>query len=251
MDHRWHYEKLIERAKGRVLDGYVESHHIVPKCLGGGNGIGNLVQLTAEEHFVAHQLLYKMYPNSKGLAFAMIAMTGNPYGKRRNKVYGWIRRAVAIETSILSRKLWEKEEHRDKMRKSMESFWSNPEGSKAAREAIRKTHTGRIISEDARKAIAEAGRNRERRVFSEEAKANMAESRRKTWAERKERGEHLIIAAKTRDTRRANGTYEFSEEHKAAIGAAGLGRTPWNKGSQISEESRKKMSDSAKARRKK
>lgn len=39
---------------------YYEKHHIVPQCLGGNNSKTNSVLLTAEEHFIAHQLLTDM-----------------------------------------------------------------------------------------------------------------------------------------------------------------------------------------------
>ena len=59
------YEKLyggiIENAKSRVIDGYSERHHVVPKSLGGSDSSENLVRLTAREHFVCHYLLTKMY----------------------------------------------------------------------------------------------------------------------------------------------------------------------------------------------
>jgi hypothetical protein len=65
-----HYDAIIDRAKGREKSGYTESHHIVPRCLGGGDGKSNRVNLTAEEHYVAHQLLVKIYPGAHGLAIA-------------------------------------------------------------------------------------------------------------------------------------------------------------------------------------
>ena len=54
------YCKIIERAKTRCLDGYVEKHHIIPKSLGGSNTKSNIVALTAKEHFICHMLLIKM-----------------------------------------------------------------------------------------------------------------------------------------------------------------------------------------------
>ena len=56
---RW-YTNITERAKTRQLDSYTESHHIVPRSLGGSNEAGNLVNLTAREHFICHWLLVKM-----------------------------------------------------------------------------------------------------------------------------------------------------------------------------------------------
>ena len=54
------YNNIVNRAKSRVLDGYSEKHHIIPKCLGGSNKKENLVRLTAREHFICHRLLVKM-----------------------------------------------------------------------------------------------------------------------------------------------------------------------------------------------
>jgi hypothetical protein len=98
MNYQKHYNNLIDRAKNRVLDGYVEKHHILPKCMGGSNEIENLVALTAEEHFVAHQLLIKIYPDEHKLVYAarMMCLTTQKT-KRNNKSYGWLRKTV-IET---------------------------------------------------------------------------------------------------------------------------------------------------------
>lgn len=64
-----HYDRLIERARIRKLEGYVEKHHILPKCIGGSNDKTNIVSLTPEEHYVAHQLLVKIYPGVQGLIY--------------------------------------------------------------------------------------------------------------------------------------------------------------------------------------
>ena len=87
------YNALIERARNREVDGYVERHHIVPRCMGGTDNRDNLVALTPEEHYVAHQLLVKMYPEEKSLAWAAIRMTHHSTDNRStNKLYGWLKR---------------------------------------------------------------------------------------------------------------------------------------------------------------
>lgn len=53
---------------------YYEKHHIIPRCLGGTNKKHNLVLLTAKEHFLAHRILYKMYPNDRNIAFSFWGM---------------------------------------------------------------------------------------------------------------------------------------------------------------------------------
>ncbi len=54
------YTNIISIAKSRNLDGYTETHHIIPQSLGGTNDKDNLVELTAREHFICHWLLVKM-----------------------------------------------------------------------------------------------------------------------------------------------------------------------------------------------
>jgi hypothetical protein len=96
MDYQKIYERLMARAIGRVIDGYTESHHIVPRCMGGSDEPANLVRLTPEEHYLAHQLLVRIYPVERGLAFAMMSMCWDRHGDRlNNKMFGWVRRRVA------------------------------------------------------------------------------------------------------------------------------------------------------------
>jgi len=92
MNYKLHYNKLIERAKERKLDCYTESHHIIPRCMNGSDDKDNLVNLTAREHFVAHILLVKIYPEEKGLINAVDMMTkGQDKRKIHNRMYGWLK----------------------------------------------------------------------------------------------------------------------------------------------------------------
>jgi hypothetical protein len=106
MDYEKHYSALIERARNRIIDGYVEKHHIIPKCMGGSDDESNLVILTPEEHFVAHQLLVKMYPDNYKLILALAFMTSSTpqLKKRNNKKYGWTRRKNNIALKNIKRK---------------------------------------------------------------------------------------------------------------------------------------------------
>src|SRR5580704_18811987 len=99
MNYATHYKRLIDRARIRVLDTYTERHHVVPRCMGGGNDRDNIVRLTPEEHYVAHQLLVKLYPGNTALIAAACLMTGKPSpltGRTGgNKLHGWLRRRYA------------------------------------------------------------------------------------------------------------------------------------------------------------
>lgn len=98
MNYQNHYNKLIERAKNRNISDYTENHHIIPSCIGGSDENVNLVRLTPEEHYVAHQLLIKIYPNNHKLICAAAMMIPN---RSSNKLYGWLRRCHAKTMSFL------------------------------------------------------------------------------------------------------------------------------------------------------
>src|SRR5271154_2514226 len=102
MDYQKIYNNLIELGRiGRtvvefneeirkyeVID-YREEHHIIPDCFfidrmrtgrkgwleGDPDDPSNLVRLTAAEHYVAHQLLIKIYPDCRGIIHAAKMMT--------------------------------------------------------------------------------------------------------------------------------------------------------------------------------
>lgn len=85
MDYFKTYNSLIENRrqlrKSKKTKGY-ELHHILPKCLGGDDTEENLVSLTIREHYIAHWLLIKMYPDEPKLYYAFLCMLRNPHGYR-------------------------------------------------------------------------------------------------------------------------------------------------------------------------
>lgn len=93
MNYKKIYESIVSRGKARVIKGYKERHHIIPRCMGGGDEEDNLVNLTPEEHYVCHQLLVKMYPTNIKLLYAIQAMSmEGSAGIRSNKMYAWLKR---------------------------------------------------------------------------------------------------------------------------------------------------------------
>lgn len=89
MDYNKHYNNLIIKAHNRTIKGYTEKHHIIPRCIGGTDDSTNIVELTPEEHYVAHQLLVKIHPNCSKILRAAIMMIPN---RPTNKLYGWLKR---------------------------------------------------------------------------------------------------------------------------------------------------------------
>lgn len=89
MNYQSIYQNLIEYRQQNIPSGYIEKHHIIPKCVNGTDDISNLIMLTAREHFVAHQLLAKIYRN-KGLVYAAYKMSN--FKTYNSKKYAWLKK---------------------------------------------------------------------------------------------------------------------------------------------------------------
>jgi hypothetical protein len=90
MDYNKIYLQLINRSqtakRQKSCNVYFESHHIIPLCLGGTDNQENLVLLTAKEHYIAHKLLCRIYPDNKKLFYALWAMM-NLNNKNQKRTY--------------------------------------------------------------------------------------------------------------------------------------------------------------------
>lgn len=177
MNYQKHYDCLIERARVRSIEGYVEHHHIIPKCMGGGNEPSNLVALTPEEHYVAHQLLTKIYPDNKKMVYSAWQMTCGK--KRSNKIYGWLRVKFKESISGPNNVTYGKTHTAEARIKISETSWTKkPENkerlrnmrlgkspSKITRDKLRDCQLGKFVSEETREklrvaALAQHARNR-------------------------------------------------------------------------------------------
>ncbi len=107
MNYKSHYDKLIPKAQNRSIlkSEYKEIHHIIPSCIGGSDDKDNLVALFAEEHWLAHLLLVKIFPTKYKLIYAVNCMSvrTNNTMIRNNKLYGWLKEKLRFERS----KLWQ------------------------------------------------------------------------------------------------------------------------------------------------
>ena len=98
------YNKIIDRARNRVMEGYTELHHITPRSLGGSNDDSNLVSLTAREHFICHILLTKFttgQDRNKMLHAAILMKSKNSSQRRyfNARLYETVRIAYADKRS--------------------------------------------------------------------------------------------------------------------------------------------------------
>lgn len=209
MNYEKIYNDIVAKAKSedrkKIKGGiYYESHHIIPRCMG-GEGLAkdpshpNIILLTAKEHYMAHRLLCEIYPDNRLLKYAIWMMiNGSSRNKNRyspsSRIYTQLREYNAtIPRSDETRK------------KISNSSKGNPK-SELHKIQISNSSKGKIHSEETKKKMSG-------KIRSDETKKKMSES--------------------------AKGRI-MSEESKQKIGNASKGR---NIGRIITEESRKKMSD--------
>lgn len=101
MNYKHIYQNLIEKRKVHHPTGYVEAHHIVPKCIGGNDCAENIVLLTAREHYIAHWLLWKIH-RTPAIAHAFWSMARVGRGQGRNITAAMYERARIAHSSGLS-----------------------------------------------------------------------------------------------------------------------------------------------------
>ncbi len=183
MNYKSCYDRLIERSKLRGLTGYVEKHHIVPKCMGGSNDKSNIAVLTPEEHYLAHQLLVRIYPSNRKLIWAMSAMTnGTKSTVRNNKMYGWVRREFAKMIGNMSRGRKSSAETRAKQSAARKGKKTGPYNRKPA--GTFTAAKGVAKSTAHKKSLSAAKLGKKRKPFSEETKRKISESNKIASAKR-------------------------------------------------------------------
>jgi hypothetical protein len=196
------YNELISRAiletRKKNKDVYYESHHILPKCLGGSNKKDNLVLLTAREHFLAHWLLAKANPDNIKLSYAWNCFSLDNNGRRptsRHYKYARIRHAEMVGknqeakdkiSKTVSTMVWiiSPENECTRIQKELLSQFINlgyrkgriiPKRrphSQETKDKISKAHIGKVTSEEAKINIGNAirGKTYEERYGIEKAK---------------------------------------------------------------------------------
>lgn len=216
MDYRRIYFELVRRKIERV--GYVEKHHILPRCLGGIDNAENLVNLYPEEHYLAHLLLCKIYPGNQKLLYAAMNMTTGSMinnGKRNNKAYGWLRRQYVGSMSGDNNPA-----RRDpNLQKEAAKKRVGQRRTEETKIRMSNAQKGRTFSNETKRKMSEAAKNRP--PINEETRKKLSE---------KSKGRLGPWAGKT-----------MSNETKAKMSASQQGRTD-------SAETKLKKSLAAKAR---
>lgn len=251
------YEEFINnilKTRGRFECGneYHETHHILPRCLGGTDDKENLVDLFAREHYEAHRLLALENPSNKGLQYAWWCMsvmtnkntmeryqiTAEEYEEARKR---FIEIPISEERrqklSEAGKRRRHSKETRDKMSKKAKERCKNPENcsmygkhhSEETKQKMKNNHAdisgknnpnyGKHHSEETRRKMSEGQKNRP--PISEKTRKRMSEIN---------KGENNPMYGK-----------HPSEETLKKMSEA-------QKGHLVSEETRRKISESNKGR---
>ena len=165
------YNQITARGQYRITDKKTESHHIIPKCIGGTNDLGNLTNVTLREHFICHWLLTKIYTGKERhqllKALWMMKAQNKNQTRYNTKITSRVYANLKEEYSILqSQKVSGKGN-------GMYGKHHTPE----AKAAISEKNKGKKLSEQqiAKQKLAMTGRKR--KPFSIEHKTKMSKSK--------------------------------------------------------------------------
>ena len=116
MNYQKIYDALCARGLARRLNGKArkrntgfEDHHIVPRALGGSNEPANIARLTSREHWIAHRLLYKLYPTDSRMTYAMWRLANHQMrGRLTSRLYEILRKnfSDARSKAMLADSVW-------------------------------------------------------------------------------------------------------------------------------------------------
>lgn len=151
---------ILNRQRNQLPEGeYGEVHHIIPRSCGGGNAKWNLVRLTPEEHYKAHELLPFIYTD------------GREHGKM---VYAWNRMRNRAGEEIDAERYGQLKREFQKV--AAESKISNS------------WNKGKRLSEETKQKLSESKKGNtfaKGAVRSDEYKRKMSESCKLYWATHK------------------------------------------------------------------
>jgi hypothetical protein len=158
------YNNIIVNAQTRIISGYVENHHIIPKSIGGNDDTSNIVALTAKEHFICHLLLTKMIAGPlkyKMVKAALMMVCREGPGQQRYKTTGRIYEILKSSCPPMP------EETRIKLSNSQKERFKDIDGtflgkshSNESKEKMRQARLGKKDSLEVRRIKSIAGKNK-------------------------------------------------------------------------------------------
>jgi len=157
---RWYYN-IIQKAQSRILTGYKERHHVIPRSLGGSNQSSNLADLTAKEHYIVHLLLPHMVcdPEHKKKMWGALRCMSKMIYKTHRRYVGSARFYEKAKTNIDF------------------GHFRGRTHSIESRRKLSASLKGHATSEETRKKIGDSNRGKLRAPVSQETRIKMSQSR--------------------------------------------------------------------------
>lgn len=185
MDYERVYREFIaDRRRREISLELFETHHVLPRALGGTNEPDNLIRLSLSDHLFAHFLLARIHGGAMAVALVNMLRFKRYRGKRSRANYASLKEAARryLSEKFMGREVTEKA--REKMRQGQLRRCSDPK-SRAERDA---------------------------KLYAPEAVAKAKAGGKSYWDDPARR---KAMLGNTRSTGRV-----LSEIHKARIGAA-------------------------------
>lgn len=179
MNYQRIHDAIIDRARNRTLTGYVEKHHVIPRCLGGTDKSANLVELTAREHFVVHKLLVEIYPDEHKLVYAYWMMSRNISNSKyardykvSSREYDRAKKLFSKVSSIRQKGKKLSDEHKQKLRDAAKTRKPRTpiKHSEETKQKLSALWKGTTRSIEDRKKISEGQRGIKKRPYTHKKK---------------------------------------------------------------------------------
>lgn len=224
MNYQRIYDQIIEKYQtldlkkgGKV---YLESHHIIPKSMGGTNKKENLVNLPAREHYICHWLLVKIFKETND-GHKMIRALSIMSTTRLDKRY-------TSHTFKYAREAWSKI-NRGKTHPSYGKKYS-----KERRAAISRAQLGRKHTEESKKKMSIIRRGTTHTIETREKMVNNFKGRKHTPEAKRKMSEANLGRKHTEETKKKiskgnKGKVRTSEARKN-LSISHMGNPAKNKG---------------------
>ena len=217
------YHTFIDSCKSQQLaeDAYTELHHIVPRCLGGSDDSNNLIRLTARQHWTAHWMLCRAYPDNSLLAYAFYMMShirrygGHIISSRQYELLKQAHRPLRIQlgrrlSTLTHNTPWMEKRRTDALKQALTGKPLSRDHlanlatamSKPEYREFHRQHSLRLMSDPARRAAsAQAGRDYTATSEFRELARNASNHHWSNPENRKTGGEHSVRAWKNPEYR--------------------------------------------------
>jgi hypothetical protein len=189
------YEKFISSLKDRFIpEGqYFETHHIIPRSMGGSNDKTNLIKLLPREHYIAHAMLWKMkFPGvyHAKMAYAFCTFTHGFKYKRHKNSYKFSSRLYESFKRNLS-----------KIQSEYQSGEGNPfygkSHSSETKEKIRAYRKGKKLEEIFSPTVIENIKlGNKNKIVTEDQKKKRKEAQKKYWSNKEHKEKQSTQAKK-------------------------------------------------------